>query len=233
MDLSYYFSILLDINYSQKKFFLIVIFLNEVVFHFSGLSNSILFFALNYLFLCSIYLLCIRNGLNMSNGNIIIVLGARVVDNVPSKALLQRLQMTIKYLKNNMIIIVSGGKTNLNIEESTFMKNYLKERGVNPTMIIEENKSINTYENIIYSSKIIDTLSDENKYCTFITSDYHTLRTLILANKKINNYRILACKTPYNIFVKNMNKEIMKIMKYYIEFDNCFIIGSLIFIILL
>ena len=124
----------------------------------------------------------------MSNGNIIIVLGARVVDNVPSKALLQRLQMTIKYLKNNMIIIVSGGKTNLNIEESTFMKNYLKERGVNPTMIIEENKSINTYENIIYSSKIIDTLSDENKYCTFITSDYHTLRTLILANKKINNY---------------------------------------------
>lgn len=50
------------------------------------------------------------------------------------------------------ILVVSGGRTKgRKISESSVMKDYLVNHGINETVIFEENRSVNTIENCIYS----------------------------------------------------------------------------------
>ena len=63
------------------------------------------------------------------------------------------------------------------------MKKYLVDKGINESLIIEEDKSTNTNENIIYSKKIIDSLNKNNYSVTIITNDFHCYRSKLLANK--------------------------------------------------
>lgn len=116
----------------------------------------------------------------------VIVLGARLNGDTPSKSLKYRLDATVKYHQtfSKTKIIVSGGqgKGEL-ISEAKAMKNYLIDKGIDKNLIIEEDKSTNTNENIIYSKKIIDSFKKNNYSVTIITNGFHCYRSKLLANK--------------------------------------------------
>ena len=123
---------------------------------------------------------------HLKDSDYIIVLGSRLNGNTPSQLLKYRLDAAFTYHQSfpNTVIIVSGGQGNSEyISEAKAMKKYLIKKGINEDLIIEENKSTNTNENIIYSKKIIDSLTKDDYNVTIITNGFHCYRSKLLANK--------------------------------------------------
>lgn len=127
-----------------------------------------------------------RGNNHLKDSDYIIVLGSRLNGNTPSQLLKYRLDAAFTYHQSfpKAMIIVSGGKGNGEyISEAKAMKEYLIKKGINDNLIIEENKSTNTNENIIYSKKIIDSLTKGDYNATIITNSFHCYRSKLLANK--------------------------------------------------
>ncbi|NKZ31268.1 YdcF family protein [Ureibacillus thermosphaericus] len=126
-----------------------------------------------------------------------ILLGAKVEsDGRPSLTLQYRLKEAIKYLKSypHVNIIVSGGKgLDEPISEAEAMYTFLVESGIEEYRIIREEQATSTYENLLYSKKLLPT---NTKNVTLITSDFHCARAKILANKLDLEVDIVASKTP-------------------------------------
>ncbi|WP_165964865.1 YdcF family protein [Periweissella cryptocerci] len=121
----------------------------------------------------------------MAQPDTIVVLGAQVKGKNaatahPAKMLAERLRTAAVYAKANptVKIVVSGGQgTDEPISEAAMMSQYLQAHGVhNP--IIEENKSINTQQNLANSKKIT-----RLGQTVIVTSDFHMYRALYLAKK--------------------------------------------------
>ena len=68
------------------------------------------------------------------------------------------------------------------IPEGVAMATYAKDKGVSDERIIVEDKSKNTYENLLFSSKLID---KDNHKLALVTTSYHVFRALVFA-KKLN-----------------------------------------------
>ena len=63
------------------------------------------------------------------------------------------------------------------------MKDYLVEKGIDESLIITEDKSTNTNENIIYSKEIIEEKTSKDYDVVIITNGFHCFRSKLLANK--------------------------------------------------
>lgn len=112
----------------------------------------------------------------------LIVLGAKVNDDKPTKVLEERLNQAYNYYKENpnVKIIVSGGQgLDEQYSEAYVMKNYLINKGVNPQVIIMEDKSTNTQENLENTKKIIG----KQKSIGLVTNDFHIYRSSLLCNE--------------------------------------------------
>ena len=112
----------------------------------------------------------------------IIVLGAQVRADGPSRVLRYRLEAAEEYLKSNphTMCIVSGGKgSNEHISEAEAMKKYLTESGIDPKRIIMEDKSTDTSENILFSKKLLP----EGASIGIVTSNFHLCRSIYLCKK--------------------------------------------------
>ena len=116
------------------------------------------------------------------NLDYIIVLGAQVRENGPSKTLLYRLKAAEKYLKENTgtICIVSGGRgKNEIMSEAEAMKRYLISAGIDENRIIMEDESTDTDENIRFSKKYIR----DGASVGLVTNDFHLCRGIFLCEK--------------------------------------------------
>ena len=87
---------------------------------------------------------------------IAIVLGNRINDYGTFTSIMVRiLELALELYENKMVdkIIVSGGIANdkVNVSEAEKMKEYLINKNVSADLIIEENKSMSTYQNALYS----------------------------------------------------------------------------------
>ena len=120
-----------------------------------------------------------------------------------------RLDETIKFYKNKKVkkILVTGGIGFLSIDrknrEAHIMKNYLISNGVDESDIIIEDKSRNTYENIINSANILKANYPLDKIKTIlITSDFHLKRCMELTKKNtsIKNISGVGIKDNKNDF---------------------------------
>jgi uncharacterized SAM-binding protein YcdF (DUF218 family) len=112
----------------------------------------------------------------------IIVLGAQVRNDGPSRVLRYRLEAAFDYLKNNpdTLCIVSGGQgSNEIMSEAEAMKKYLTESGINEKRIIMEDKSTDTNENIRFSRKLLP----EGARVGIVTSNFHLYRAVFLCKK--------------------------------------------------
>jgi uncharacterized SAM-binding protein YcdF (DUF218 family) len=81
------------------------------------------------------------------------------------------------------IFIPSGGKgDNEVVSEAQAMKNYLLSKGYNEEDIIMEDQSVNTYENMLNSKKIIEEKKEDYKV-VFSTSGFHVFRAGLKARR--------------------------------------------------
>ncbi|MBP3891961.1 MAG: YdcF family protein [Solobacterium sp.] len=123
------------------------------------------------------------------NKDFLIILGCGIQpDGTPTPLLRDRIERAYQFYQKQMeqtgkkcLFITSGGQGKDEvIAESACMKNYLVQKGVPHTQILEENKSTSTYENMKFSKKIIDEVNPEGEIA-FSTSNYHVFRSGINA----------------------------------------------------
>lgn len=144
----------------------------------------------------------------------LIVLGAQIKGTKITKSLKYRLDMALLYLEKNKAtkVIVSGGKgKNEWIAEANAMKQYLIEHGIEETLIIEEDQSRNTYENIFFSKKYID---KEQAVVIIVTNDFHVFRGMTIAKKQnLGIIKGLAAPTDRILRINYHMREVLAIWK--------------------
>lgn len=143
----------------------------------------------------------------------VIVLGAGLKKDKPTRALRYRIETAAKYAKENKRakIIVSGGKGNDElISEAECMKRELIKLGIGEERIIKEDLSTNTFENMKFSKQLIN--NDKTKGIV-VTNDYHLFRSLKLAKKQGLNVVGLPARTPKVIIPTAYFRECLSILK--------------------
>lgn len=160
---------------------------------------------------------CVMQGMHASgrkNLDTVIVLGAQVTGQGPSAILRYRLDEAADYLKQNPKTgcIVSGGRgANEPETEAAGMKRYLVKQGIDPDRITQEDRSLNTSQNIVNSARMIHPKTDE---IGIITSNFHVYRGVKLAQKAgyRHVYGIASYSSPVYL-VNNMLRESFGILK--------------------
>jgi uncharacterized SAM-binding protein YcdF (DUF218 family) len=136
-------------------------------------------------------------------GDVIIVLGGGMKDNVPdfsgnsalNSAGLERVFTAARISKKkNIPIITSGGAVFSKEAESEVAKRFLMDIGISADKIIVENKSRDTYENAVFSHKIC--LEKGYKKVIVVTSAFHMPRTAMVF-KKVGFEDIVYYPTGY------------------------------------
>lgn len=164
-----------------------------------------------------------------------IVLGAGLRGEEPSVTLKTRLNQAIEYARAhpNVKLIVTGGQgAGELISEAEAMKRYLVAHGIEPERILKEDQATNTMENIIFSRKIIEEMSEKvgehvpagdeqpdienNGQVMIITSDYHLFRAKFLAQRHGLEPLGQPAETPFFISVYYHIRESLAVVKSFV-----------------
>lgn len=117
------------------------------------------------------------------NLDYVVVLGAQVKGDVPSRALKKRLDKAAEYAEENpeTVLILSGGQgSGEDITEASCMETYLLEKGISKERLLLEEASTDTRENLVFS----DELSGCSHARTGILSNnFHVYRAAALAER--------------------------------------------------
>lgn len=160
---------------------------------------------------------CIISGFSSkgeANLDYIVVLGAQVRENGPSRVLQYRLDEAYEYLLDNeeTVCIVSGGQGhNEPFSEAQGMYEYLVDKGISPERILMEEKSANTVENLANSSQYFDKETDR---IGVVTNNFHVFRGVRLAKHLgIQNVYGIAAKAHPLYLPNNMLREFFGVAK--------------------
>ncbi|HEY5583356.1 MAG TPA: YdcF family protein [Ruminiclostridium sp.] len=153
----------------------------------------------------------------------VIVLGAGLKGETPTLVLIERLNYTIEYLNKNpdTRTIVSGGQgPGETITEAEGMKRYLVSHGVSQDMIIKEEHSTSTYENMLFSKKIYEKmLGKKLEKVMIITNDFHMFRSKLLARRAGLEPYGISSGTPWYIYPNVFLREYFAVFKSFV-FDK-------------
>ena len=152
--------------------------------------------------------------------NAVIVLGAGLRGSRPSSTLKGRLNSAFEYHKENpdALIVVSGGQGHdEDISEALAMEQYLVNLGVPKDIIIKEEKSTSTYENFVFSKKILDACLGKNYKIAYISNEYHVFRAgRIAADAGFENTTHIHSDTIWHSVLPGVLRECIGVMKYFI-----------------
>jgi len=140
-------------------------------------------FTIGLVLFISVEGLIIYNGhhVDKEKPDYLMVLGAGLRGTKISTSLLYRLETALDFheLYPDVKIIVSGGQG-----EGSAMRNFLVDNGVDSSQIIMEDKSTDTYENFLYTKKILDEESEvKDPTVTVISNNFHMFRAKFLAKE--------------------------------------------------
>jgi uncharacterized SAM-binding protein YcdF (DUF218 family) len=99
----------------------------------------------------------------------------------PTKAQIQLAYEWWKEFPQAKLIMSTGDNQGLGIPNSRAMATFAMSLGVPQRNVIEEDQSMNTYENLLYSMKIIE--REGMKQPTLVTLDLYTRRAVATARK--------------------------------------------------
>lgn len=145
--------------------------------------------------------------------NYAIILGAKVVGEVPSLSLRYRLEAALDYANEypHVQLVLSGGQgPGEAISEAEAMRRYFVQNGIEADRLIVETKSTSTYENILYSKEL---LPSSVQAITIITSDYHLERSKMIARRLNLKADVIAAKTPKVVESKLKTRERFALIK--------------------
>ncbi len=144
----------------------------------------------------------------------LVVLGAQVKRDGPSKVLQYRLDEACVYLEKNenTKVIVSGGQgTDEHISEAQGMYDYLVGQGIAPERIIREDQSKNTFQNLTFSAGFLDKEKDS---VGVVSNNFHVFRAVKIAQKAgYSNVCGIAAKGEPFLQYNNMMREFFGVMK--------------------
>ncbi len=121
----------------------------------------------------------------------IIILGCRLQpDGTPTPLLRGRIERALSFAEKQKalngkeaVFVTSGGKgADEPISESASMKQYLLKKGIPESRIMEEDRSANTYENMLFSREKIWEI-DPGAKIAFSTTNYHVFRSGLWARR--------------------------------------------------
>lgn len=148
------------------------------------------------------------------NLDYIVVLGAQVRKNGPSKVLRYRLDTAYDYLMQNpdTVCIVSGGQgRNEPCPEAEGMYTYLVDQGIPEGRIIREASSENTAENLGNTKELIDA---ETARVGVVTNNFHVFRSRMLARHLgYKNVCSIAAPSVPAYLPNNMVREFLGVVK--------------------
>ncbi|WP_337402925.1 YdcF family protein [Suilimivivens sp.] len=149
-----------------------------------------------------------------SDCDYLIVLGAQMKPDGPSRVLQYRLDAAYDYLVENpdTKVIVSGGQgSDEMISEAQGMYDYLAGRGIEKERIIREDRSVNTVQNLKYSAEFLD--REQDSVC-IVSNNFHMFRARRLA-EKLGYQKVcgLAAKGDPVLMANNMLREFFGVMK--------------------
>ena len=87
-----------------------------------------------------------------------------------------------KYTEPRTFITSGGQGPDEIVSESSAMKQYLMEHGIPESRIIEEDRSVNTHQNMLFSKEKIMAVNPEGKIA-FATTNYHVFRSGLHARR--------------------------------------------------
>ncbi len=147
----------------------------------------------------------------------VIVLGAGLKGEKPTLVLVQRLDNTINYIADHpdTKVIVSGGQgIGETITEAEGMKRYLVGKGMEESLILKEEKSTSTFENMVYSKELYQrTFGKKLKKVMIITNDFHMFRSKILARRAGLEPYGISSGTPWYIYPNVFLREYLAVFK--------------------
>ncbi|PEQ55366.1 hypothetical protein CN473_04635 [Bacillus thuringiensis] len=154
------------------------------------------------------------------NQNFIIVLGSGLINDKVPPLLASRINKAIDfYWKQAAVntpptIIFSGGQgPDEDLPEAEAMQNYAVEKGIPLEHTVQENRSVNTYQNMLFSKEIMDSLKPEGKYRSiFTTNNFHLFRAGIYARQAGLNSQGIGSKTAFYYWPNAMIREYVAIV---------------------
>lgn len=146
----------------------------------------------------------------------VIVLGAQVRGTLITRSLQYRLDAVLEYYKENpdCKIVVSGGQgEGEDISEAQAMFGYLTERGVPENIIILEDKSTSTNENLRFSYELIKEDAGEDVHIVICSNDFHIFRALQLAENVGIDAEGLSSKSDPKLHLNYMVRDSVALIK--------------------
>lgn len=135
----------------------------------------------------------------------IVVLGSGTPKGQPSPALRARLDTAhaLAAAHPQAWVVVSGGVDfGETLSEGEVMGNYLRQQGLDPARILQEERSTSTELNLQYSLPLLQAQGlGLDSAVAVVTSDFHTLRAQRIA-QKIGYTRALAMAAPTPLYIR-------------------------------
>ena len=150
----------------------------------------------------------------------IIVLGAQVKPSgEPSLQLQWRIDAAVKAWKDrNALVVVCGAQgSNEPAPEAHVMRDELIKQGVAADMILMDDKSFNTRQNIAHAVALLE--GHEVDHVLVVTSDYHLARAMAIAEDAGLNASGVGSPTLQGLrpWIKNQGREALAWIKYWMQ----------------
>ncbi|MGE6592117.1 YdcF family protein [Bacillus mycoides] len=186
---------------------------------FAGISLITLYFFIHLSNFLTAYFLYQFNR-PRRNQDFIIVLGSGLINDKVPPLLASRINKAIDfYWKQAAVntpptIIFSGGQgPDEGLPEAEAMQKYAVENGIPLEHTVQENRSVNTYQNMSFSKEIMDSLKPEGKYKSiFTTNNFHLFRAGIYARQAGLNSQGIGSKTAFYYWPNAMIREYVAIV---------------------
>ena len=171
--------------------------------------------------LCAATLFLLSHGVSDTakyDEDVLIVLGAGVNGTQVGDNLRRRLDAAVDYLEKNPAasVAVSGGMGyQEEISEAEAMEKYLIGHGVSQDKIIKEDKATSTYENFVFSKKLLDEKFGENYTVCFVTNEFHVYRAKKISKQAgFDEITHIHALTKARTIVSNGIRECLAVIKY-------------------
>ena len=133
---------------------------------------------------------------------VMIILGCQLHDWGPSVMLQDRLDKALDYLKDHpeVVVVVSGGQgENEPTSEAQGMAGYLADHGFPRENIILEDRSVNTFQNLSYTARLLEESGiDVEEGVVIVSNGFHLTRAKMLAGRAgYENVSVLAAPSSH------------------------------------
>ena len=200
-----------------------------------------------YYFITALILFAISSLLNripipFKTYDYIIVLGSGLMGDQVTPLLASRIDKGIKLferyqsVEHPVKVIFTGGQgSDETVPEGEAMAKYAVEKGMRKENIIIENKAVNTYENLLFSKRLIEEdVSNQGRnekyYAITVTNNFHVFRALLWARKVKFKSDGSGAKTKFYFWLNALIREFIGVIYMQKKYHITFVLSGVILI---